>query len=115
MNKMQEAAIKLSKDIAEIKNSRGEITNWTAPHELWPFIEQLQSKGLALTSACWLVRNWICAGWVPPSIVAQESEKEISILREEMSAFKKTMVDMQEWYSKLDDFLKVRDKPKTTK
>lgn len=109
---MQEAARKLADNITEIKDEKGNVTSWRAPHEIWPFIEQLQHKGMALNTAAWLVRNWLSAGWVPPSVVASEQQKEIQEMREEMTSFKKTMADMQEWYGKLDDFLKERDKLK---
>lgn len=110
MNVLQAAAKKLTEDIKEVKNAKGEIESWSAPHSVWPFIEQLQNKGMSLSNACWLVRNWLSAGWIPPSVVTQELHNENKTIREEMAEFKKTMADMQEWYGKLDDFLKEREK-----
>lgn len=107
MHPMQEAAKKMADRITE--EGKG---SWSAPHALWPFIDQLRQRGLSIESACWLIRNWLGAGWVPPSVVADDADKQIAAMQEEMQGFKKTMADMQQWYSKLDDFLKIRDQEK---
>lgn len=110
MKKLQDAAAKLAEGIRENKNAKGEIESWSAPHVIWPFIEQLENKGMRRDAACWLIRNWLNAGWIPPSVITQELHSENKSVQEEMVEFKKTMANMQEWYSKLDDFLKEREK-----
>jgi hypothetical protein len=90
----------------------GQTKSWSATHTIWPFIEQLENKGMRRDAACWLVRNWLNAGWILPSVIAQELHNENKTIQEEMAEFKKTMANMQEWYDKLDDFLKEREKLK---
>ena len=103
----KERCIKLANDIKETKKEDGSTT-WSCPHEIWPWVDQLRIHGVAMSTACWLLRNWLSAGWAPPSVIADIQLNEFKELKEEMASLKQNMNQIQEWYSKLDEFLKAK-------
>lgn len=100
MHEMQ----KMAEELAE------RVTDKTAPHEMWPWIDSLRQNGVSNDNAKRMIRVMLGAGWIPPSIVAEYKEVELEKMREEMVRMKKITDDMQEWYSKLDEFMKEKIK-----